>query len=255
VKNFVREKLSHGKTVYGVWSIIPSPFITEVISFAKFDFQIFDMEHGGYDFGTLDTAVRTAENNGCSPFVRVPGLDAVATQRALDLGAHGIIFPQVQSPHDTLAAVQMTKYAPRGHRGFNPFTRGSNYSINNGELKNRNFDDFAFASIIVENKSAANSLDAILETKDLEIVYLGAYDMSVALGQPGDMTNPELLRFIEDSVVKIRKAGKVAGVMAQNPTDMKRFADLGANFIVVGVDSYLIGKGFSAIQEQFSKVL
>ncbi len=253
--NFVREKLSHGKSVCGIWSIIPSPVLTEIVSLSKFDFQIFDMEHGVYDFGTLDIAIRSSENNGCSPFVRVPGLDAVATQKALDLGAHGIIFPQVQNSEDTLNAVKLTKYNPVGNRGFNPFTRGSNYSIRKTDLKNRNHNDFAFTSIIVENKSAAKNLDAILDTENLEIIYLGAYDMSVALGCPGDMKNLELLSFLEKSITKICKAKKVAGVMAQTPEEMQRYVSLGAKFVVLGVDSFLIGESLSSIQNQFSKIL
>lgn len=253
-RNFLREKISLGKPVCGLWSILPSVMLSEIISLSNFDFQILDMEHGAYDFGTLDAAIRASESGGCSPLVRIAGTDAIATQKALDLGAHGIIYPQVNSAAEAAAAVQLTKYAPQGTRGFNPFTRVSDYGLST-ITGTRNKNEFAMAGVIIESKAAASDLDQILTTPNLEIVYLGAYDMSVALGTPGDMKNPLLLEFLEDSVLKIRHAKKIAGVMAQSAEDMKRYLDLGANFIVAGVDSNLIGKSLSASQSLFSKLV
>ena len=251
--NFVREKLKKQNAVCGVWSIVESPTLTEIIALSNFDFQIFDMEHGSYDFGTLENAIRTSENNGCSPFVRISGMDSVATQKALDFGAHGIIYPQVQDQKGARLAVEMTKYAPVGTRGYNPFTRADNYSITKKPGRNQN--DFSITSIIIENKSSFLDLDRILDTDALELFYLGAYDMSVALGCPGDMTNPNLIAFMETCIKKIVAKKKFAGVMAQTPQAMKEYINMGAKFVVLGVDSNLIGKSLLTATEQFSKLL
>lgn len=255
VINFVREKLTQKKAVCGIWSIIPSPTISEIVAHSGMDFQILDMEHGHYDFGQLETAIRTSEMSGCSPFVRIAGLDPHATQKALDLGAHGIIYPQVQNTLEARKAVQYTKYPPLGHRGYNPFTRVDNYSIKKIDGTGRNNNEFAMTGIIVENKSAVQELDQILDIDDLEIFYLGAYDMSVALGCPGDMTNPDLLKFMETSIKKISHKNKIAGVMAQSSQAIQQYTEMGAKFIVVGVDSFLIGKSLSAAKDQFLKFI
>jgi 2-keto-3-deoxy-L-rhamnonate aldolase RhmA len=255
VKNFVREKLTQQKAVCGIWSIIPSPTLAEIVALSKIDFQIFDMEHGNYDFGTLENSIRTSESLGCSPFVRIGGLDANATQKALDLGAHGIIYPQVHNHLDARVAVNYTKYPPLGQRGFNPFTRVQNYSLNQSQGTGKNSNDFSMTGVIIESKSAAKDLDRILDTDALEIFYLGAYDMSVALGCPGDMKNPELIKFMESSIKKIIDKKKIAGVMAQSPEAVEQYIQLGAQLIVMGVDSFLIGKSLSAVQEQFKKLI
>lgn len=254
MKNFVREKIAEGKSVCGIWSILPSPVLSEIIALSSFDFQILDMEHGLYDIGTLDSAIRSSELNFCSPIVRTAELNQAATQKILDLGAHGIIYPQILDANDALKAVQLTKYHPLGTRGFNPFTRSSNYNLNVQNGSHRNHNDFSMTGVIVENYSAVKNLDPILQIAGLDIVYIGAYDLSVALGKPGDMKNPELLDLIEKSILKIRKEKKIAGVMAQTPEDMKKYQNLGANFVVLGVDSFLIGKSLSDLQSQFSKI-
>tara|TARA_B110001454_G_scaffold219057_1_gene249626 strand:+ start:66060 stop:66731 length:672 start_codon:yes stop_codon:yes gene_type:complete len=218
------------------------------------DFQILDMEHGLFSFESLDASIRSCELHECSPLVRINGLDAIATQKAMDLGAHGIIFPQVKSLSEVENAVKLTHYAPRGVRGFNPFTRVSDYSLVRPS-ENRNSNGFALTGVIVETLQAVDELDKILQVPDLDIVYIGSYDLSVALGAPGDMKNPKLMSIVESSIVKIRNANSIAGVMVQDPSEVSKYHKLGANFIVVGVDSFLIGKSFLNIKEQYTRAL
>jgi 4-hydroxy-2-oxoheptanedioate aldolase len=252
VKNFIKEKLLLKKSVCGVWSIIPSPIVTEIVALSGMDFQIFDLEHGAHDFTSIENSIRISENLGCSPLVRIGSLDPFTTQKILDFGAHGIIYPQVKDMEDVSLAMGFTKYPPAGTRGYNPFTRVENYSIR-GTSKARNTNAFSINGVIIENRTAALDLDRILDVEDLEIVYLGAYDMSVALGKPGDMKNPELVKFMELSIDKILKAKKIAGVMAQSVESIKHYRELGACFIVTGVDSFLIGNKFSTLKDDFLK--
>lgn len=251
--SLIREKLKSKNVVYGIWSIIPSPILTEVISIAGLDFQIFDLEHGVYDFSSIDSAIRSCESAGCAPFVRIGGLDRFATQKVLDFGAQGLIFPQIKNLEDAKSVVDITNYAPIGTRGFNPFTRIQDYSLKANKEANRNVNGYSLNGVIIENISAANDLEKILEIDEIELIYLGAYDMSVALGKPGDMENPELIKFIETSIAMINKKNKIAGVMALNEKQAKRYVSLGAKFIVIGVDTNLIGQSFSNIITNFTK--
>ena len=60
---------------------------------------------------------------------------------------------------------------------------------------------------------------------DLDMIYLGTYDMSVDLGVPGQMNDPKITEFVETSVKRIRQAGKAVGVMVHNQEDMKHMID------------------------------
>jgi 4-hydroxy-2-oxoheptanedioate aldolase len=253
LENFVKNKINSGRKVVGLWNIIPSDIISEIAATAGFDFQILDMEHGLFDFGSLEKSIRACESTGCSPLVRIGDLNAVAAQRTLDIGVHGLIFPQIKTEDDAKKVVEICNFPPKGVRGFNPFTRANAYGFNDQSTIKRDITDFALTGAIIENLSAQKNLDKILDTQGLDIIYLGAYDMSVALGKPGDMSNPELVEFLQSSVKKIRDQGKTAGVMARNSAEVEMYSKIGANFIVVGVDSYLIGSGMKNLLESLTK--
>jgi 4-hydroxy-2-oxoheptanedioate aldolase len=238
--NAIKCKLANGQPVLGIWSIIPSPMVVEILSLSGFDFTILDMEHGVFDLGSLDACIRAVEVAGKAPLVRIPGMNPSAAQWALDIGAHGIVVPQVRDAHDAASVVDMAKYAPIGQRGYNPFTRAANYEnpANNrsGKLNN----DFSLTCVIVESESALADLDAICATPSIDVVYMGIYDLAVALGASGDTLHPSVVQLVERSIVRIRAAGKAAGMMVRNSSDTARALSLGANFLVYAVDSFLI---------------
>jgi len=252
--NLVKDKLLNGKSVLGTWSIIPNPAVLEIMSLSGFDFIILDMEHGIYDVNSLDSCIRVCEANDCSPIVRVPGLNASAAQWALDLGAHGVIVPQVEGIAEVKKAVEMTKFSPTGFRGYNPFTRAANYNPTADRQTGKLNNEFGLSSVIIENKQSIDELDDILAIDNLDVVYVGVYDLSIALGFEGNTLAPELVEIVEDCVRKIRKANKSAGMMVHSQADVQRAKILGANFLVWSVDTNIIRKGAEDAVQAFRNV-
>lgn len=238
--NAIKRKLADGQPVLGIWSIIPSPMVVEILSLSGFDFAILDMEHGVFDLGSLEACVRAVEVVGKAPLVRIPGMNPSAAQWALDLGAHGIVVPQVRDAQDAAAVVGMAKYAPVGQRGYNPFTRAANYANPANNRSGKLSNEFSLTCVIVESESALADLDAICATPSVDVIYMGIYDLAVALGASGDTRHPRIIEVVERSIALIRAAGKAAGMMVRNSADMARALSLGANFLVYGVDSFLI---------------
>lgn len=238
--NAIKHKLAQGQPVLGIWSIIPSPIVVEILSLTGFDFAILDMEHGVFDLSSLDSCVRAVELGGAAPLVRIPGMNSSAAQWALDLGAHGIVVPQVRDAQDAAGVVRMAKYAPIGQRGYNPFTRAANYANPGDNRSGKLNNEFSLTCVIVELESALADLDAICGTPGVDVVYMGIYDLAVALGANGDTRHPHIVEVVERSVKRIRAAGKAAGMMVRNSVDIARALSLGANFLVYGVDTYLI---------------
>ena len=110
------------------------------------DFVFFDMEHGPYDVTALrtwmqwlvDPGVIAAAGDamaGKSVIVRIPATgreiehNIWMVKQVLDVGAHGIIFPTIETPEQALMAVRAMRYPqrvgapdqePAGLRGTNP---------------------------------------------------------------------------------------------------------------------------------------
>src|SRR5205814_4563278 len=105
------------ETAYGLWVTVESPSITEVAVALGLDWVCIDMEHGHQDFNEVIGHLRAVRGLDTAALVRVPGIEMSAIKRALDMGAHGVIVPYVQSLEDVETAFRYGKYPPRGVRG------------------------------------------------------------------------------------------------------------------------------------------
>lgn len=236
----LRAKLASGRTLAGIWSLIPSAPLVGALAASGFDFVILDCEHGGYDFAALDAAITACEDGGASPLVRSPGADAFFVQRALDLGADGVVVPQVPDEAAAARAVAMMHCAPAGTRGYNPFTRGGRYGI---APQPKLAAGYPYSGVMVESPAAAARLERIVEVGSLDFVYLGIFDYSVALGVPGAVDDPRVVAFVERSARIVRDAGKAVGTTAMSRAQVDRLAAQGVNVLFYGTDTWLVGRG------------
>lgn len=93
--------------------------------------------------------------------------------------------------------------------------------------------------IQVESKTALDNLDEILEVEGIDGVFIGPADLSASLGYPDNAAHPDVQRIIEQSIRRIRAAGKAAGFLAVDPKMAQKSLEWGANFVAVGVDTQL----------------
>ena len=247
----LRAKLAQQRTLAGIWSVIPHSQVVGTLATAGFDFVILDCEHGGYDFSSLEASIAACETGGSAALVRAPGADAFFIQRALDLGADGIVVPQIAGVVDAERAVRMSHFAPLGTRGYNPFTRGGFYGIRPA----RKFvAGYPFTGVLVESPGAESQLDRIVALPQLDFIYLGIYDYSVALGVPGDVEDPRVQAFIARAARLARDAGKAVGTTAMTAAQVERVTDAGVNVLVWGTDTWLIGQGARQALELYATV-
>jgi len=83
----------------------------------------------------------------------------------------------------------------------------------------------------IESLQSVQNLDELLKIDGIDVYYLGPEDLSNSLGIPGQSKDPRVVRLVEDSIVKIVAAGKVAGCIAADATTARRYVELGACYI------------------------
>ncbi len=233
VKNFVKNLLISKNKVVGIWNLIPSPHVVEIIASTGIDFQILDIEHGPFDVESVLSSIQAMGNYSCSPIVRIPFIEQTLIQRLLDCGSHGILAPQIRTKNDAEKLVSYCTYAPDGLRGFNPFTRSGNYVGEADSIYNKM--NFPLLIGIIENKDALDNIDAILEVSGIDVWYIGIYDLSCALGLKGQLGHPRVLEIFDFCENKIREHGKIPGKMID---DMFQENDDSSNFLVLKPDTY-----------------
>src|ERR1700736_3116490 len=109
--NRVRRAFAAGRPSFGVYARVPSPAMIELLAFAGLDFARIDLIENHIGPGVLKAMIRAAHAAGITPFVRVPRVDAEAIRAVLDMGALGVIVPEVAGAGDVEAAVRAAKMA------------------------------------------------------------------------------------------------------------------------------------------------
>jgi 4-hydroxy-2-oxoheptanedioate aldolase len=248
----LKKLLKNGKFVLGTWCDLPSAAVVNVLAKAKLDFVIIDMEHGPMDYRLAQEMVMAAECEGTEALVRVPRLDESDILRALDIGAAGLIIPHIESVEDRKRVVAYSKFPPLGSRGFNPYVRSGGYRKADRQYFNDQ-NQKTILGLILEGVGALKNLEAIIDDPQIDLIYIGTYDLSVALGLAGDVGHPKVLKELEKACAKIIKAKKSAGCMIHNLADLAKFRKLGIQFITYKVDSAIIYDAVADIKREFDR--
>ena len=116
-KNTTKEKLKNGQAVWGAMVYDYSISALEIFGHLGFDWLLLDNEHGHITTQVFPQCVQSCELSNITPIVRPIGNTPEIIRPFLDLGAHGIQAPQVQTAEEAKIIVDSVKYPPMGKRG------------------------------------------------------------------------------------------------------------------------------------------
>lgn len=252
-KNLLKEKLENGDFVLGTWATIPSAVTADIIASAGLDFIIIDAEHGPINFETAQNMVMACESRGVSPVMRLGDIDESKILRALDIGVHCVQIPNVNKHEDIQRIVELSKYPPVGKRGFSPFTRAGQYSIESSETLTGVGNDNTLIAINIEGKDAIDNIDKILEYDELDICFVGLFDLSKSLGIPGKVNDPRVIGYLSELNQKITETGKYTGTITTSPDKVEDYMKIGVKYIVHLVDCDMLRNSYADVKLHFDK--
>jgi 2-keto-3-deoxy-L-rhamnonate aldolase RhmA len=238
MNNGFRERLRGGETLIGTLLNLPSAAIAEILAAAGFDWLFIDAEHGAIDTGDL-VSILQAVDRDLACIVRVPALGVGAIKRALDMGAAGIIVPQVETEAQAAEAVRLARYAPEGERGMG-LARAHRYG-------------FSFSEYLVvqaEHVRAVENIERIAAVEGLDAVFLGPYDLSASLGHPGDIHHPQVAEAIDHVTRTCQAAGMPLGYFGLDAKAVAPFIERGYTLICAGVDCVLLGQSAKRLVDE-----
>ena len=240
VNNRLKKIFAEGKTALGTFVVCNAPDLVEILAVAGFDFVVIDNEHGPMGQESSQHLIRAAELRGITPIVRIPDSMEGTILHILDVGAHGIQVPQVNDPETAKAIVSRSKYSPVGRRGV-AFARSSDYGLTDlgkyFEYENNQVMIVAHC----ENTTCLENLDAICRIPEIDVIFLGPYDMSQSMGITGQVTHPRIEEAAQKVLETTKKYGKVAGIYAGNGAIAKERAAQGFQYITIAMDILLFG--------------
>lgn len=242
----IKKRLKNNEQMFGTWCIIPSMEVVNILCKSGLDYVLVDFEHSPVDFGTAQKMIMAAHAENKYAISRVGKLDEVEILRSLDIASDGIIIPHIESLNDVNQCLEYIKYYPQGNRGYSPYTRAGGYCVQADYTQRANKD--VLFGIIIESKKGIENLDEILTSPDLDLVYLGAYDISISLGLAGQINHPQVVEVLDKCIDKIKSAGKIVGAMYHTQENYERFTQQGVNFLVYKVDSLIINEGLEQVR-------
>jgi|TARA_B100000315_G_scaffold91678_1_gene84391 4-hydroxy-2-oxoheptanedioate aldolase len=243
----LKEKLKQNKPLLGTWSLIPSFDVFDILSMSGFDFIIACMEHGPFNIETIHNFVTMLDKRDITPIVRVPKLDESYVLRILETGVSAIQVSHISTVEDARKMVKYSKYYPIGNRGLSPVSRAAEYEYGGEEIHTKIQNDRISIIINVEGKEGLNNLPEIAEIDDIDVIFLGIYDISQSLELPGQIYHNKVQEAIEKAADIIIKKGKIAGCFAKTFEDVSYLNNIGVKYITYQADAPIIKNSFSDI--------
>ena len=229
-KKQFKEKLNSGQSVFGPFMNTIDPAFVESIGHTGFDFVVLDLEHGPASLDQLQNLIRAADFSGTFPVVRTPPGNLHMIGAAQDAGARGILVPQIKNENEVKNVVKSARFHPKGERGVSGVVRAANYSM----MKSEEYFTISNKNILIiqlEGKEAIDNIDSILDVPDVDIIFIGPYDLSQSLGVPGQVDHPKVTKTIQQAIQKIKAKGLIAGTFVSSVEGAKNWVDAGVQFV------------------------
>lgn len=217
-----------------------TPGIGHIMKSAGCDFVLFDMEHSGFGFETVKSAIRYMQAADLPAIVRVPSRDYHHIARACDMGAEGVMLPMVGSAAEARRILDAVKYHPIGHRGVALQVAHDDYRAGPvaEKLAAANRRTTLFAQI--ETAEGVRNADAIAALDGVDCLWVGHFDLSVSLGVPGQFDHPKFAKAIDRVVAAARKHGKALGRLVPTVDQGLALHAAGFDFICYSGDVWVL---------------
>ncbi len=242
--NHTLEKLDAGDPVLGAWVLSGSRRVAEVMARTELDWLGIDTEHAPYSPERVESLVTTIASKA-TPIVRLPSVDAAVAgkaKQALDVGAGGVIIPNVETVEQAESAVAAAQFPPAGRRGVAGTVRANEYGEAFDEYIDR-ANEQTLIAFQIESQQGAASADDILAVEGLDVVLIGSNDLSASMGYPGDKNHPEVRAAIEGVFEAARTHDVVPGIAGRTPAEKDKLIGEGFQFILLGADVSFMRSG------------
>lgn len=208
--NPVKQKLAEGKKVISGTVYSSDPKIYCAMANSGFDFMWIEMQHSALTYAEVENMIWACRDAAAPAFIRVPDATEGDIQKAMDIGALGIIVPMVDDSDKVLNAIKFAKYPPLGRRSQG----GGQYRGVHSKADNyrQQINDNVMIMAMIENQTGVKNVAKIAAVDGVDIIFAASGDLGSFSGKrPGDPEYEAMVTKIHDETLK---AGKyLAGPM------------------------------------------
>lgn len=211
-----KDALTAGEVVRGTFITVGGPEAVEICGAVGLDFVLLDTEHTPVGWERLSTMCLAGLYSGTFPIIRVHTVERSLATRALDAGARGVMFPQVNDAAEAEIAARSCRYPPLGTRGA-ASTRNMGWGVS---VSLPDYLDAANDGVVcivqIETVAALAHAEAIAAVPGIDCLFVGLSDLSVDLGVPGQFQHPDVEAALDRVIAAARPHGIAVGVPISN---------------------------------------
>ncbi|MBK7098116.1 MAG: hypothetical protein IPH58_06890 [Sphingobacteriales bacterium] len=234
----VKKRLKSGEVCFGTMlRILKSPQAIALCASEGWDYVILDTEHNDYNPESLGNCSLVAKYEQIGLYVRVPDKIYHLMAQSLDIGAEGLVIPNVKTAAQAREIIRSVKYAPIGQRGVSisaTATQYRNYDVAEyTEWANREL----MTIIQIESEEGIENIDEILTVGNIDAVMIGPVDMAHDMGISGQFAHPRLESAFRKIIQSCNANGVAPGAHFADMNLTKKWMQEGMRFLTYSYDT------------------
>lgn len=249
----LKQKLINGEKILGTMvTTFSNVDISKILQSCGFDFFIVDCEHGSFTTREVANIIAVARGIDMPALVRIPEMKREPALKFMEMGASGLLLPNVETKEQAEMLVDCTKYAPMGHRGVSlsrPHTDFKKVASGTEYMEKANDETILMCQI--ESRKGVSNIDEIMAVSGVDVALIGPNDMTQDYGVLNQFDNPEIVDAFEKVIASAKANGKYSGAHFADSVPLKPWIEKGMQMNMWSSDNGLISlgaKGISALR-------
>ena len=237
--NRVQQRLARGEVALCMATrLARTAEIGMIADACGFDSFFIDLEHCTISLDAAAQICVAALPVGVTPMVRIAGHQFDDATRLLDMGALGIICPDVSTRAQAEAFAGACRFPPLGRRSVGGAGPLQGYRATPLAEVNAQGNAATLCIAMLETPEGIANADAIAAVPGIDVLLIGSNDLCTAMGIPGELKHPKLRAAYESTAKACKAHGKHLGVggIRADVAHVTELVQLGARFVITASD-------------------
>jgi 2-keto-3-deoxy-L-rhamnonate aldolase RhmA len=164
-----------------------------------------------------------------------------------------VIVPRLRTAAEAREVVAAARFFPHGRRGVNHMVRAARYSLQPVEEYLAGAAANTRVIVQIETAEALEAVEEIAATPGLDELFVGPYDLSQALGIPGQVLDERLLAAGRRIQAAASRAGVALSVFVNSDEAARTWIGIGAQVLHYSADTYLLAQAMRDTRERLRR--
>jgi len=257
-QNIIRQKLQNGEPTLSthIHSVWPAE-IEAVGHTGLYDYVEFVAEYGPSDLHDLDNMCRAAELFNMGSMIKIDqSLMPFLAQRGIGAGFGSVLFTDVRSIEEVTECITAALPDHPDHKGlYGVATRRNSYMGYGGSQEYVDSVADTVLAFMIEKKGAVDNLEQILSEERVEMVQWGGADFSMNIGQPRNMSHPDVVAAKKRTFEVAISMGVPPRAEIESSDETKEYLDMGVRHFSVGTDITILHNYWKKEGEQIVRAI